>query len=102
MSGPLPYVAKVNGLRLAIGLVIAAIAGVSLVPMVVLVDLAGGGDGLGLCPGGIGSCRTSYFTGPELLGILMVVLFLLFMLLRALLRLAGSRDRGLRTPPGTG
>ena len=46
-------------------------------------DLAGGGDGLGLCEGGLTSCRTSYFDGPELLGLLVVVLLLLLMLLRA-------------------
>ncbi len=66
-----------------IGIVIAAIVVVALVPMIALVDLAGGGDGLGLCPDGIGSCHTSYFDGPELLAILTILLFLLLMTLRA-------------------
>ena len=66
-------------------MVIGAIVVVALVPMVALVDLAGGGDGLGLCPDGLGSCRTSYFDGPELLGVLTVLLFLLLMILRAAL-----------------
>ena len=72
-----------NAIRIVIGVVIGAIVLVALVPMFALVDLAGGGDGLGLCPDGLGSCRTSYFDGPELLGILAVVLILLLMILRA-------------------
>ncbi len=68
--------------RIVIGIVIASIVVVALVPMVALVDLAGGGDGLGLCPEGIRSCETSYFEGPELLAILTIMLFLLLMILR--------------------
>jgi hypothetical protein len=71
--------------RIVIGLVIGAIVVVALVPMIALVDLAGGGDGLGLCPDGLGSCQTSYFDGPELLGVLTILLFLLLMTLRAAL-----------------
>lgn len=74
-----------NAVRIVIGVVIAAIVVVAMVPMIALVDLAGGGDGLGLCPDGIGSCGTSYFDGPELLGLLTVLLFLLLMILRAAL-----------------
>jgi len=70
---------------IVIGFVIAAIVIVALVPMVALIDLAGGGDGLGLCPDGLGSCRTSYFDGPELLAVLTVLLFLLLMILRTAL-----------------
>jgi len=73
----------VTAIRIVIGVVIAAIAGVALVPMLALLDLAGGGDGLGLCGAGLASCHTSYFDGPELLGMLVLVLFLLLMLLRA-------------------
>lgn len=72
-----------TAIRIVIGVVIGAIVLVALVPMFVLLDLAGGGDGLGLCSDGLTSCRTSYFDGPELLGLLVIVLFLLLMLLRA-------------------
>lgn len=68
--------------RVVIWLIIAAMAGVALVPMLVLLDLAGGGDGWGLCHGGLASCRAAYFEGPELLAGLVVLLFLLLMLLR--------------------
>jgi hypothetical protein len=78
-----------TAVRIVIGVVIGAIVVVALVPMVALVDLAGGGDGLGLCPEGLGSCRTSYFDGPELLAVLTVLLFLLLMILRAALHARG-------------
>ena len=69
--------------RIVIGVVIASIVAVALVPLVALVALAGGGDGLGLCVDGIASCHTSYFGGPELLGVLTLLLFFLLMTLRA-------------------
>jgi hypothetical protein len=77
----------VIAMRVVIGLIVAAMVGVALVPMLVLLDLAGGGDGWGLCEGGLTSCRAAYFEGPELLAILVVVLFLLLMLLRSALSL---------------
>jgi hypothetical protein len=83
--------------------------------MMALVDLAGGGDGFGLCPEGISSCRTSYFGGPELLGVLSILLFLLLIILRAAIHMrrllemrniadsldpaAGGRDRFERRAP---
>jgi hypothetical protein len=68
--------------RIVIGLILTAIVTVALVPMLVLLDLAGGGDGWGLCDGGLDSCRAAYFEGPELLAGLAVLLFLLLVLLR--------------------
>jgi hypothetical protein len=76
-----------TGLRLAVGVIITLVVLVALVPMIVLLDLAGGGDGLGICPEGLGSCRTSYFDGPELFGVLLVLMFLLLMILRAVLHM---------------
>jgi uncharacterized membrane protein YhaH (DUF805 family) len=72
----------VSALRVVIALVLAAMVAVALVPMLVLLDLAGGGDGWGLCEDGLTSCRAAYFEGPELLAVLVVVLILLLMLLR--------------------
>lgn len=69
-------------LRALIGVIIAAIVAVTLLPLLVLADLAGGGTGWGLCREGLASCRTSYFDGPELLAMLMVVVFVLLWLLR--------------------
>ncbi|MEE9298857.1 MAG: hypothetical protein V3V29_07475 [Acidimicrobiia bacterium] len=94
-----------TAIRIVIGVVIGGIVAVALVPMLALVDLAGGGDGLGLCPDGLGSCRTSYFDGPELVGILAVVLFLLLMILRAAFhvrRLLGARQMDGALDPAQG
>lgn len=62
-------------LRTLLGVLIAVAVATALVPMLVIADLAGGGSGWGLCSEGIGTCSTSYFAGPELLAILLVVLF---------------------------
>jgi hypothetical protein len=69
-------------LRVVMGVIIVAIVAVTLLPLLVLVDLAGGGTGWGLCQGGMSSCSTSYFDGPELLAMLVVVVFILLWLLR--------------------
>jgi len=76
----------VIGIRIVIGLVITAIVAVTLVPMLVLLDLAGGGDGWGLCQEGLSSCHTSYFDGPELVAMLLLVVFALLFVLRLALR----------------
>jgi len=86
----------VTALRIVVAAILTAVVGVALVPMLVLLDLAGGGDGWGLCRGGLTSCRAAYFEGPELLAVLAVVLFLLLLLLRlavlARRRLEARRD----------
>jgi hypothetical protein len=97
-----------SGIRILIGAVIALIAVVVLLPMLALLDLAGGGTGFGLCPGGLGSCRSSYFDGPELAGILVLIVVLLFVVLRTLIKARDAveghagRDRQGRTSVGAG
>ena len=61
-------------LRILLGVLVAIVIAVSIVPMLVIADLAGGGTGWGLCPDGLSTCTTSYFAGPELLAILLFVL----------------------------
>jgi len=61
-------------LRTLLGVLIAVAAATVAVPLLVLADLAGGGSGWGLCRDGLSACSTSYFAGPELLVILLVVL----------------------------
>jgi uncharacterized membrane protein YhaH (DUF805 family) len=73
---------RVTVVRIVIALIITAMVGVALVPMLVLLDLAAGGGGLGICHGSLDSCRAGYFEGPELLAMLALVLLLLLMLLR--------------------
>lgn len=74
-------------LRAAIGLGILAALGVALVPLLVLLDLADGGTGWGLCESGVGRCETSYFSGFELLGWLVAVLFLILGVIAVLVRI---------------
>ena len=96
-----------TAIRIVIGALIALIVAVTLLPMLVLLDLVGGGDGWGICPDGLASCRTSYFSGPELAAGLILLVFLLLFLLR--LALHGQRivDRRkeremYEPPPGDG
>ena len=50
-------------------LILAAVAMAS-VPLFVLLDLAQGGSGYGLCPGGVQTCRNPYTAAPELSSLL--------------------------------
>lgn len=50
-------------------LVLAAVA-IAAVPLFVLLDLAGGGSGYGLCPAGVTECRNPYTAAPELSALL--------------------------------
>jgi len=83
----------VGGIRTLVIAIITAIIAIAVLPLVVILDLVGGGDGFGLCRGGIGACRTSYFDGPELVGVLGVVLFLLVVALRAALSAERAVER---------
>ncbi len=56
-------------------LVVAAVA-LAAVPLLVLLDLAQGGTGYGLCPGGVRACRNPYTAAPELSTLLTVGLIL--------------------------
>lgn len=63
--------------RILMGVLIGLGAIVVAIPAVVLIDLIGGGTGLGLCPDGLGVCETSMYMISELilvLGIALVVI----------------------------
>ena len=62
-------------LRILLGVLVVIVVATAVAPLLVIADLAGDGSGWGLCPEGIATCSTSYFTGPELLTILLFVLF---------------------------
>jgi uncharacterized membrane protein len=83
----------VTAIRVIVGGLIATIVAVTLLPMLVLLDLVGGGDGWGLCADGLASCRVSYFSGPELAAGLMILLFILLFLLRMALHAQRIVDR---------
>ena len=69
-------------LRVVIGLLVAAIVAVAIVPALVIMDLNSGGTGWGLCPDGIAECRNSYFAGFELIALGALVLFVLLGFIR--------------------
>ncbi len=83
-----------QALRIAVVLAVVAVAAI---PLLVAVDLMGGGDGWGLCPNRLRNCRSSYFDGPELAAILAIALFVLVAVSRLLTlvirQLQRRRDR---------
>ena len=80
-----------------IGVLVAVIVGVALIPLYVLLDLRSGGSGWGLCAEGFGRCRTSYFSGFELVAVLLATLMALVLAigwLVSLLRYLRRRSSG--------
>lgn len=63
-------------------LILAAVALAS-VPLLLLLDLASGGTGYGLCPGGMVRCRNPYEAAPQVSGTLTFALFVVLAGLRA-------------------
>lgn len=74
--------------RLGVFLLVATALAICIVPVLVIIDLLGGGTGWGLCPGGLELCDKPYSTGGELLLILAIALFLVLAGIRILMRLA--------------
>lgn len=68
--------------RVLIGLMVIAIVAVAGIPLLILVDLTGGGDGWGLCPDGLEACRASMFSGPRLAVALVLAVIGLMAVLR--------------------
>lgn len=65
----------VVALRVVMAILLAVVAGVLVVPLLLVFDLMSGGTAFGLCPTGLRVCQPGYFTGLELLGVLLVVAF---------------------------
>lgn len=88
-------------IRFLIGVLIACIIAIALVPLMVLLDLRDGGTGWGLCTDGFGRCRTSYFAGLELLAALMAAILVLVLAIGGLVRLMRYlRERSPRPSSG--
>lgn len=81
-------------LRFALGALIAAALIVAALPAVVLVDLASGGTGLGLCPTGLGTCRTTPFAIAELVVVFAAILGVIGAGIAGCLRLLRRHDGG--------
>ena len=63
-------------------LIVAAVV-LAAVPLALLLDLASGGTGYGLCPGGVIRCRNPYEAAPQVSGTLTFALFVVLAGLRA-------------------
>jgi hypothetical protein len=75
-------------IRVSIFLLSITAVAVAVVPIVVMIDLVSGGTGYGLCPGGLDACERPFTTGPEMLILLTLALFLIVVAIRLLVRLA--------------
>jgi hypothetical protein len=75
-------------IRIAIVLLVVAAIGISVVPILVMLDLLDGGTGWGLCPSGLEACDTPYTTPLEFLVVLAVGLFLVILAIRLVMKLA--------------
>lgn len=90
-------VVAVYVIRFAVLAMSLAAVAIAAVPLLVLVDLLGGGTGYGLCPGGLNACDTPYSTGAELAILLALALFGLVLGIRLLMKLARRlRDESLQ------
>ena len=74
--------------RLGVFLLIVASVAIGIVPIVILIDLLGGGTGWGICPDGLELCHRPYSAGPELIIVLAAALFVVLAGIRLLMRLA--------------
>lgn len=83
---------------LRVVLVLAAVA-LAAVPLFVIYDLASGGDGLGLCPGGLETCSNPYTAAPQLAMLLTLGLLIVLAGLRVT-TVALRRYQRRRLPPG--
>ena len=69
-------------LRVLILVLILAALGVAVVPVMVLINLLGGGTGFGLCPQGLSACPQRYTSGPALATYLTLSLMVVVGLIR--------------------
>ena len=75
-------------IRLAVFLLGAVAVTIAAVPILVLIDLLGGGTGYGLCPGGLEACERPYSAAAEFAVLLIVALSGAVLGIRLLMRLA--------------
>jgi hypothetical protein len=75
-------------IRIAIVVLVVAAIGISVVPILVMLDLLEGGTGWGLCPGGLEGCESPYTAPFEFLVILSIGLFLVILAIRLVMKLA--------------
>ena len=77
-------------------MLLIAVVAVSVVPLLVLLDLARGGGGYGMCPSGLQACDIPYTAWLELAAGLVLVIFGLIALLRLTMRVVRREERRLQ------
>lgn len=77
-------------MRLLFGALTATALVVASFPMLILVNLAEGGTGYGMCAGGITACDMAYLTPVELLVRLLLLMMVLVALVRAIVVIWGK------------
>lgn len=75
-------------IRILILLLSATAVGIAAVPVIVMIDLLGGGTGFGLCPNGLEACDKPFSTGAEFAMVLTIALFIVVLAIRLLMKLA--------------
>jgi hypothetical protein len=70
------------GLRALILILVLAALLIAAIPVLVLLNLLGGGTGFGLCAGGLSACPQSFTSGPALAAYLTVSLLTVVALIR--------------------
>lgn len=74
-------------LRLLILVLVVAALLVAALPVLVLLNLLGGGTGFGICAGGLQACPERFTAGPALAAYLVVILMTVVALIRVATRL---------------
>ena len=80
-------------LRIVVGVLLIAVVLVAVVPLLVLLDLAQGGDGYGMCVDGLQGCEVPYTSWLELAAGLVLVIFGLIALLRLTMKVVRREER---------
>ncbi len=80
-------------LRIVVGVLLIAVVVVSVVPLLVLLDLASGGGGYGMCPDGLQACNIPYTAWLELATGLVLLIFGLIALLRLTMKVVRREER---------
>lgn len=74
-------------LQLIVAILVLGALAIAALPLFMMIDLASGGTGFGICSGGITGCEVGYLRGLELSVILFAGLFAIVAAFRTALRL---------------
>lgn len=76
----------VKWLQLVVAVLVLAALSIASLPLFMMIDLASGGTGFGICSGGIAGCDVGYLRGLELSVILVAAMFAMVAAFRTALK----------------